>query len=104
MNAQLKKGLTDLCVLATLKQGESYGYKIVTDLSPFLALSESTLYPVLRRLESRGEVISRTEENNGRLRRYYRLTPDGLTKLDECAETLLTFQKISDFIRNGGTL
>jgi len=92
LDAQLKKGLVDFCVLAALKNGESYGYKIVGDLLPCLSLSESTLYPVLRRLESRGEVTSREEICAGRVRRYYALA----------SETISTIQKITEFIQSGG--
>ena len=102
MDAQLKKGLIDYCVLAALKNGESYGYKIVGDLLPCLTLSESTLYPVLRRLESRGDVTSREEICAGRVRRYYALSPEGEKHLGEFSETLNTLQKITEFIQSGG--
>lgn len=102
MDAQLKKGLVDFCVLAALKNGESYGYKIVGDLLPCLSLSESTLYPVLRRLESRGEVTSREEICAGRVRRYYALSPEGERRLGQFSETISTIQKITEFIQSGG--
>ncbi len=52
MDTQLKKGLLEICVLAVLKKEDSYGYKIVKDISPYIEISESTLYPILRRLET----------------------------------------------------
>ena len=102
MDAQLKKGLTDICVLAALKDGESYGYKIVTALLPYFEISESTLYPVLRRLENKNEVTSRTEEHAGRLRRYYSLTQRGLDRLEEFSNTAKILQTITEFIQSGG--
>ncbi|MBR1747538.1 MAG: PadR family transcriptional regulator [Clostridia bacterium] len=104
MDAQLKKGLTDVCVLAALKKGESYGYKIVSELFPCIVLSESTLYPVLRRLEARGEVSSRVEVFSGRVRKYYAITPEGVARLERFSETAATFQKITEYIQNGGKI
>jgi DNA-binding PadR family transcriptional regulator len=52
MDIQLKRGLLDVCVLAAIKNGESYGYQIIKDMKPYVEISESTLYPILRRLET----------------------------------------------------
>ena len=70
MDTQLKKGILDLCVLSALGKGESYGYKIISDLNGVIEISESTLYPILKRLETGGYVTTRTAEFSGRLRRY----------------------------------
>ena len=51
MDIQLKRGLLDVCVLSAIKDQESYGYKIIKDLAPYVTLSESTLYTILKRLE-----------------------------------------------------
>ena len=75
MDAQLKKGLIEICVLCSIEKEESYGYKIISDLAPYIEVSESTLYPILRRLESSGAVTTHTEEYNGRLRKYFKITP-----------------------------
>ena len=83
MDAQIKKGVLDACVLYAISKGESYGYKIITDLQGVMEISESTLYPILKRLEAGGAVTTRTQEFNGRLRRYYKITPIGLDKLNE---------------------
>ncbi len=83
MDAQIKKGVLDACVLYAVSRGESYGYKIITDLQGIMEISESTLYPILKRLEAGGAVTTRTQEFNGRLRRYYKITPIGLEKLNE---------------------
>ena len=81
MDVQLKKGILDVCVLSALSKGESYGYKIISDLEGVIEISESTLYPILKRLEAGGFVTTRTAEYSGRLRRYYKITSQGLKKL-----------------------
>ncbi len=83
MDSQLKKGLLEGCVLATLKDEESYGYKIIGQISPYIEISESTLYPILKRLEASGAVSVRNRLYNGRLRKYYRITDVGREKLKE---------------------
>ena len=81
MDAQLKKGLLEVCVLVSLKKEESYGYKIISDVSPYIEISESTLYPILKRLEATGCLTTRTKEYNGRLRKYYMITDAGKKKI-----------------------
>ena len=81
METQIKKGLLEICILAALKRESSYGYKIARDVSACVAISESTLYPILKRLEAAGSVETSTAEYNGRLRRYYTLTDDGDSKI-----------------------
>lgn len=83
MDVQIKKGVLDACVLYAISRGESYGYKIISDLSGIIEISESTLYPILKRLEAGGSLTTRTKEFNGRLRRYYKITPQGMKKLEE---------------------
>ena len=67
MDGQLKRGMLDVCVLAAIRKEDSYGYQILKDLRPYVALSESTLYPILRRLETAEMLTVRTAEHNGRL-------------------------------------
>lgn len=81
MDVQLKKGILDVCVLYAIGKGESYGYKIINDLQGVIEISESTLYPILKRLETAGYVTTRTAEHSGRLRRYYKITNSGQQKL-----------------------
>ena len=81
VDIQLKKGILDVCVLHAIRKGESYGYKIISDLEGVIEISESTLYPILKRLETGGFVTTRTAEFSGRLRRYYKITKSGLEKL-----------------------
>lgn len=98
MDVQLKKGLLEICVLKALERGESYGYKIISDLSEIIVISESTLYPILKRLESMGLVAAYSREHNGRLRRYYKLMPSGRTRILEFVDGREEFEKIMKFI------
>lgn len=83
MDIQLKRGLLDVCVLAAIRRADSYGYQILKDMKPYVALSESTLYPILRRLEAARLLTVRSAEHNGRLRKYYHITPAGLQRIEE---------------------
>lgn len=83
MDIQLKRGLLDVCVLAAIKNEDSYGYKIIKDLKPCIELSESTLYTILKRLESAGMLTVRSAEHNGRLRKYYHITQNGVKRIEE---------------------
>ena len=83
MDIQLKRGLLDVCVLAAIQNEDSYGYQIIKDMKPFVEISESTLYPILRRLESAQLLTVRTAEHNGRLRKYYRITPLGKQRIED---------------------
>ncbi len=83
MDIQLKRGLLDVCVLSAVKDGDSYGYKIIKDLKPYIEMSESTLYTVLKRLEASGMVAVKTAEHNGRLRKYYHITGAGIKRIEE---------------------
>ena len=83
MDIQLKRGLLDVCVLSAIKDGDSYGYKIIKDMRPYLELSESTLYTILKRLEAANMLTVRTAEHGGRLRKYYHITQGGLKRIEE---------------------
>ena len=83
MDGQLKRGLLDVCVLAAIKNEDSYGYKIIKDMKPYLELSESTLYTILKRLEAACMLTVRTAEHDGRLRKYYRITDAGLKRIED---------------------
>ena len=98
MEAQMKRGLLDVCVLSALRDEESYGYKIISELAPYIKISESTLYPILRRLESSGALTTHSAEYNGRLRKYFKITNKGLDKIKEFIEDMEEFQKINKFI------
>lgn len=83
MDIQLKRGLLDICVLAAIKGEDSYGYQIIKDMKPYVEISESTLYPILRRLEAANLLTVRTAEHNGRLRKYYHITTSGLKRIED---------------------
>ena len=83
MDMQLKRGLLDVCVLAAIKNEDSYGYRIIKDMKPYIVISESTLYTILKRLESAEMLTVRTAEHNGRLRKYYHITQAGLDRIEE---------------------
>ena len=102
MDSQLKKGLLDVCVLSVLRRGESYGYKILSNIAPCIEMAESTLYPILKRLDAAGYVQSRSEEHNGRLRKYFRITVQGEEKIREFLHDAEMLKKIYTFIANGG--
>ncbi len=101
MDAQLKKGFLEVFVLAALRKEESYGYKIISDISPHIEISESTLYPILKRLENNGYLVTRTKEYNGRLRKYYRITPQGIIKIKSFMADINELNRLYDFIRKG---
>ena len=94
MDIQLKKVVLELCVLYAISNGESYGYKIISDLQGIIDISESTLYPILKRLEAGGFLTTRTAEHSGRLRRYYKITVPGLQKLSSGRNDLLEINSI----------
>ena len=106
MDAQLKRGLLDVCVLSAIKDEESYGYKIIKDLKPCVELSESTLYTILKRLESAGALTVRSAEHGGRLRKYYRITTTGLQRIEdfknEWREVMLIYKFVAKEGDNNG--
>ena len=101
MDAQLKQGLLDVCVLAAIRDGETYGYQIIKDLKPFLELSESTLYTILKRLEAASQLTVRTAEHGGRLRKYYSITQPGRDRIAEFKEDWSMIEAIYRFITRG---
>ena len=98
MDIQLKRGLLDVSVLAAIKDGESYGYKIIKDMKPYLELSESTLYTILKRLETAGMLTVRSAEHDGRLRKYYHITDSGLRRIEEFKEDWKEILSIYRFV------
>ena len=98
MDIQLKRGLLDICVLAAIKDKDSYGYQIIKDVKPYVEISESTLYPILRRLESAELLTVRSAEHNGRLRKYYRITEKGLARIADFQEEWKQILSIYHFV------
>ena len=98
MDIQLKRGLLDVCVLAAIKSQDSYGYQMIKDIKPYMEISESTLYPILRRLEAGQMLTVRSAEHGGRLRKYYHITEQGLRRLEEFREEWQEIQRIYQFL------
>ena len=102
MDIQLKRGLLDVCVLAAIKSENSYGYKIIKDMKPYIELSESTLYTILKRLESAKLLTVRTAEHGGRLRKYYHITDAGRERIEEFKEEWKEMLAIYQFVTKEG--
>lgn len=98
MDIQLKRGLLDVCVLRAIKNEDSYGYKIIKDMKPYIELSESTLYTILKRLEAAQMLTVRTAEHDGRLRKYYHITAKGLRRIEEFKEEWKEIMSIYQFV------
>ena len=101
LDPQMKRGLLEACVLSTLARGDSYGYKIVKDLSVCVQVSESTLYPILRRLEGGGALTVYSVEHNSRLRKFYHRTEQGRRQLSAAVEDWKELESMYEFIRGG---
>ena len=101
MDIQLKRGLLDICVLAAIQDKESYGYKIIKDVKPYIVLSESTLYTILKRLEAASLLTVRTAEYQGRLRKYYRITNAGQQRICDFKEEWKEMLSIYQFVTKG---
>ena len=101
MDAQLKRGLLDVCVLKAIKNEDSYGYKIIKDMSPYIILSESTLYTILKRLEISEMLTVKSVEHEGRIRKYYHITNKGLKQIENFKEKWDEMMSIYRFITKG---
>ena len=101
MDIQLKRGLLDVCVLAAIKNEDSYGYKIIKDMKPYIELSESTLYTILKRLETANMLTVKTAEHNGRLRKHYHITNSGLNKIRDFKQEWKEILAIYQFVTKG---
>lgn len=99
MDTQRKKGLLDVCVLTVLRKGPSYGYMIIGEVSKYIEVSESTLYPILKRLEQSGSLSTYRQEYNGRIRKYYQLTEEGRNKIKEFLGEWEEMERIYQFIK-----
>ncbi len=102
MDIQMKRGLLDVCVLAAIKNEDSYGYKIIKDMKPYIELSESTLYTILKRLEASKMLTVRTAEHGGRLRKYYHITDEGLRRIEGFKNEWKEIMSIYRFVTKEG--
>ena len=98
MDTQLKRGLIEVCVLAALLDGESYGWALIKEISNHVEISESTLYPILKRLEAADLLTVSSKEHNGRLRKYYKITDKGITRVNDFIDEQREMQKIFAYI------
>ena len=98
MDIQLKRGLLDVCVLTAIKNEDSYGYKILKDIKPYIEMSESTLYTILKRLETAEMLTIKTSEHGGRLRKYYHITNIGLKRIEDFKKEWKEVLSIYQFI------
>ena len=99
MNVQIKKGIVEVCVLASLRREPSYGYKIINDISELIEISESTLYPILRRLEAQDMLRTFSKDFNGRVRKYYEITRLGEKRIRDFIDEWKDMERVYDFIR-----
>jgi len=102
MDVQMKRGVLDGLVLSTLKRGDTYGYELTEQITRQLDIAEMTLYPVLKRLEAQGCLTTYSMEFSGRLRKYYKITPAGLARLNEIATELHELRALIDTIIREG--
>lgn len=103
MDIQLKRGLLDVCVLAAIRNGDSYGYKIIKDMKPYIEMSESTLYTILKRLELLGMLTVYSSEHDGRLRKYYRITRAGIKRIEDFKNEWREVMSIYKFVTKEDT-
>lgn len=104
MYIQLKRGILDVCVLAAIKDNDSYGYQIIKDIKPYIEMTESTLYTILKRLENTDMLTVYSIEHNGRLRKYYRITNAGLKRIEDFKNEWHEVMSIYKFITKGDSL
>ena len=102
MDAQLKRGVLDVCVLAAIRGEDSYGYKIIKDTSPYIKISESTLYPILKRLEEGKLLTVNSVEHNGRLRKYYHITKEGVKRIDDFVNEWQEVMDVYEYVTREG--
>ena len=99
MDIQLKRGVVEICVLAVMLRGETYGYQLIKEIEPHMDISESTLYPILKRLESGGCLTVRSAEHNGRLRKYYAIAEKGRERIADFLSDWEDISKAYAFIK-----
>lgn len=98
MDIQLKRGFLEICVLASMLKEDIYGYKLINTVSSYIEISESTLYPILKRLETSGCVTTYSVEHNSRLRKYYKITDVGRGRIKEFLSDWDNVMKVYEYI------
>lgn len=103
MAFKIESSLLDACALAILSRGDTYGYEITQSMKQAIVVSESTLYPVLRRLQKGNYCQTYDEPYQGRNRRYYSITEEGKAKLEEYKLQWIDYKTaIETFLGDGG--
>ncbi|GHV40963.1 transcriptional regulator [Clostridia bacterium] len=102
MNAQLKKGNLDLCVLALLSRKDRYGYELVSEISAVIDMAEGTIYPLLKRIKDENLVTTYLEESSeGAPRKYYSITPAGIERKNALKDEWTRFTEAMNIILEG---
>lgn len=101
MDAQRKKGILDVLVLSVLEEEPSYGYQIIRSVSEVMPVSESTMYPILRRLENSDLVTTFSGEYNGRTRKYFSITESGSARIDDFLREWDEMKAVYEFVSKG---
>jgi PadR family transcriptional regulator PadR len=92
MNSQFKKGIIEMCVIAVVSNKDMYGFEVIDNLSKAIDVNENTVYPILRRLTDQGYFETYTEPTTfGAPRKYFRITPSGVKKMEEYRREWTTF-------------
>ena len=99
INTQFKKGVLELVVLLIVEKKDKYGYELVEAVSEVVDVNEGTIYPILKRLESSKCVVTKNKLYSGRLRKYYRITDRGKSKLREFCQDMDQIMEIYRFLR-----
>lgn len=102
MGMQLGGSLLDFLVLAILKHGDTYGYVLTQKAKELMDISDSTLYPVLRRLQKDGALTTYDQPFQGRNRRYYSITEQGRIMLANYVSQWNDYKTNIDRILSGG--
>ena len=102
MTFQLGTSLLDACVLAVLLKEDTYGYILTQNIKEIINVSESTLYPVLRRLQNDGCLTAYDIPYQGRNRRYYQVTQSGKGRMAEYITEWKNYKNKVDKILLGG--
>lgn len=102
MTFGLGASLLDACVLAVLSRGDTYGYILTQNVRDVMDISDSTLYPVMRRLQKDGYLTTYDQPFGGRNRRYYSVTEQGRTKCSDYVQEWISYKEKLDKVILGG--
>ena len=94
--------LLDACILAAVAKEDAYGYSLTQNVKEIIDVSESTLYPVLRRLQKDNYLTAYDKPFSGRNRRYYQITKDGIKCLNAYVAEWQDYKKRVDRLLSGG--